>query len=97
MMNRTKMEKDRVRNSKNMTNLKCYVLGTSHKSAIEAYLNKADSTMAHCRNQLPSPSLESGAFHFVNASAPDNAVKGLCTCTSSILLLSVYLFKRNQK
>ena len=55
---------------------------TSRKSALNAILSKADSTVAHCRNQLPSPSLESGAFHFVNASAPDNAAKGWFKCMS---------------
>jgi len=64
---------------------------SSAKSAIDAILNKADTTVAQCRNQLPSPNLESGAFHFVNASAPDNAIKGTWMLVLGVVVMFVII------
>ena len=69
---------------------------SSAKSAIDAILGKTDAAVAQCRNQLPSPSLEGGAFHFVDASAPDNAVKGWCTCMSFSYLSRKFRFWYSQ-
>ncbi|KAI6230414.1 LysM and putative peptidoglycan-binding domain-containing protein 3 [Aphelenchoides fujianensis] len=60
----------------------------SAKSAIDALFDKTDATVAQARNQLPSPTLEGGAFHFVDASAPDSAAKGWCTW---LLIIGVVL------
>lgn len=46
------------------------------KDAIEELLVKTDATVAQVRGNLPSPGLEGGAFHFVDATSPDNASKG---------------------
>ncbi|CAD5207430.1 unnamed protein product [Bursaphelenchus okinawaensis] len=57
------------------------------KDRIDKLLGKTDKTVAAVRSQLPaSPGLEDGSrFHFVNASAPDNALKVI----SGTLLLIV--------
>uniref|UniRef100_A0A914ICA6 LysM domain-containing protein n=1 Tax=Globodera rostochiensis TaxID=31243 RepID=A0A914ICA6_GLORO len=43
------------------------------KEAIEGILDETDRNMATIRQNLPSPSLEGGAFHFVDAGAPDHS------------------------
>ncbi|KAL3109521.1 hypothetical protein niasHT_011676 [Heterodera trifolii] len=43
------------------------------KEAIEGILDETDRNMATVRQNLPSPSLEGGAFHFVDAGVPDNS------------------------
>lgn len=52
----------------------------SARDRIDAILDKTDARLAQARTQLPaSPGLEGGAhgqFHFVDASAPDSAVRG---------------------
>ena len=42
------------------------------KVSINRILEKADATIAQARENLPSPGLEGGAFHFVDATSPDN-------------------------
>ncbi|KAI6222748.1 LysM and putative peptidoglycan-binding domain-containing protein 3 [Aphelenchoides besseyi] len=61
----------------------------SAKSAIDAIFDKTDATVAQCRNQLPSPTLEGGAFHFVDASAPDSAAKGTWMLIFGVILMFV--------
>jgi hypothetical protein len=43
------------------------------RQAIEGILNEADRTVASVRQNLPSPTLEGGAFHFIDAGAPDHS------------------------
>lgn len=47
--------------------------GARTRQAIEGILDEADRTVAAVRQNLPSPGLEGGAFHFVDAGAPDNS------------------------
>lgn len=44
------------------------------KKEIENLFEKTDATVAAVRENLPekSPTLEGGAFHFIDATAPDN-------------------------
>jgi hypothetical protein len=49
---------------------------------------KADATVAAVRENLPSPSLEGGAFHFVDATAPDNTQRGIWL----LVMLVVFMF-----
>ncbi|KAL7072389.1 hypothetical protein ACQ4LE_008449 [Meloidogyne hapla] len=43
------------------------------RQTIEGILDEADKTVAAIRQNLPSPSLEGGQFHFVDAGVPDNS------------------------
>ncbi|KAI1708320.1 lysM domain-containing protein [Ditylenchus destructor] len=60
------------------------------KEAIEGLLEKADATVAAVRENLPSsPALEGGAFHFIEAAAPDNAQKGIWLLIIGVLFIFV--------
>ncbi|CAD5211806.1 unnamed protein product [Bursaphelenchus xylophilus] len=65
----------------------------SAKERIDKLLGKTDKTVAAVRSQLPpSPALEDGSrFHFVNASAPDNALKGTIFLIVGVLLMFVVI------
>ncbi|KAH7714249.1 LysM domain-containing protein [Aphelenchoides avenae] len=59
------------------------------KEAIEELLVKADATVAQVRGNLPSPGLEGGAFHFVDATSPDNTSKGVWILVVGVIFMFV--------
>uniref|UniRef100_A0AC34FL61 LysM domain-containing protein n=1 Tax=Panagrolaimus sp. ES5 TaxID=591445 RepID=A0AC34FL61_9BILA len=45
------------------------------KAKVGALLQKTDANITQVRGNLPSPGIESGAFHFVDATSPDHTMR----------------------
>uniref|UniRef100_A0A915EF20 Uncharacterized protein n=1 Tax=Ditylenchus dipsaci TaxID=166011 RepID=A0A915EF20_9BILA len=61
------------------------------KEAIEDLFEKSDATVAAARENLPSPSLEGGAFHFIDATAPDNTQRNIWLLVMLVILIFVVI------
>uniref|UniRef100_A0A914C0G6 LysM domain-containing protein n=1 Tax=Acrobeloides nanus TaxID=290746 RepID=A0A914C0G6_9BILA len=59
------------------------------KVSINRILEKADATIAQARENLPSPGLEGGAFHFVDATSPDNTNRNIWLLILAVLVIFV--------
>lgn len=46
-----------------------------HKARVDALLERTDANMAQVRENLPSPIIEGGGFHFVDATSPDTTIR----------------------
>lgn len=67
------------------------------KEAIENILEKTDANVAAIRENLLTHSMEtSAAFHFIDATTPDNTFKGLCRPVIKIfkkhLILNLFFY-----
>uniref|UniRef100_A0A7E4VFZ0 LysM domain-containing protein n=1 Tax=Panagrellus redivivus TaxID=6233 RepID=A0A7E4VFZ0_PANRE len=63
---------------------------TARRARVEAILERTDATVAQVRDQLrETPGLENGAFHFVDATSPDNTMRNIWLLIAAVIFIFV--------
>jgi LysM repeat protein len=63
----------------------------NRRAKVGALLQRTDANVAQVRGNLPSPGIETGAFHFVDASSPDSTMRNIWLLIFAVLFIFVFL------
>uniref|UniRef100_A0AC34QY21 LysM domain-containing protein n=1 Tax=Panagrolaimus sp. JU765 TaxID=591449 RepID=A0AC34QY21_9BILA len=61
------------------------------KAHVNALLERTDANVAQVRGNLPSPGIETGAFHFVDATSPDTTMRNIWLLIVTVVLIFVVI------
>jgi len=62
---------------------------TQRKQRVDEILGRTDANVAQVRENLPSPGLEGGAFHFVDATSPDTTMRNIWLLIFAVVFIFV--------